>query len=143
MTHPVFSGPLSRHVFGELLGDRCYGVLLANHSLVEFVFHLQQLLSFLFRQLVHRNSGPDRKHFSYRFFIYFIEKSTPSDLICSINSVRRSRFFSSSRNEPASSILIFDCLFFLFDYFCDLVFNLFVVRWRLHSLYTSTNLLHQ
>ena len=32
------------------------------------------------------------------------KRSTPSDLICSINSVRRSsRFFSSSRNEPASS----------------------------------------
>ncbi len=58
----------------DALRDRPDGVLLADHPLVEFVFHAQQLLGFLLGQLVHRDAGPDAENLGDRFLVHLIEE---------------------------------------------------------------------
>ena len=49
-------------------------IFLRNDALVQFGFHVQQLGGFFFRQLVHRNTGPDAEHFGNSFFVNFVKQ---------------------------------------------------------------------
>ena len=58
----------------DCLADSLDAVFLANDPLMQFIFHPQQFCGLLFRELVDRNTSPDRQHVGDSFLIDLVEQ---------------------------------------------------------------------
>ena len=114
--------------------------MLADDSLVEFVFHAKQLLRLFFGEFVHRDAGPHRQHISDCFLVNLIEEV---DARCLHFRFFRSLFFKEgllliTECSGIFEALLFDCGALFAKHFIEPTFDVSKIRWRLHALDAQT-----